>query len=102
MLHDVVEDTPNTLGRLTAEGFTPSVVSAVDALTMKPGETRSDAARRAAGDDIACLVKLADNAENMELSRITSPSEPLYTSPATARLALRATWFENTCCHGGG
>jgi len=37
-----------------------------------------DAARRAACDDLARAVKLADNAENMDLSRIANPSEKDY------------------------
>ena len=78
VLHDVVEDTPVTLERLIAEGFPPSVVAAVDALTKRSGETRVDAARRAAKEDIARIVKLADNAENMDLSRIANPSEKDY------------------------
>lgn len=75
VLHDVVEDTAVTLVDLRAEGFSPVVVAAVDALTKRAGETRLDAARRAAADPVALRVKLADNAENMDLTRIASPSE---------------------------
>ena len=78
VLHDVVEDTSITLEQLSAEGFPLSVVAAVEALTKKAGETRMDAARRAACDDLARAVKLADNAENMDLSRIANPSEKDY------------------------
>jgi guanosine-3',5'-bis(diphosphate) 3'-pyrophosphohydrolase len=73
-LHDVVEDTPVTLDRLRSEGFTPEIVAAVEALTKRPGETRMQAAARAAANPIARLVKLADNAENMDLSRIKNPT----------------------------
>ena len=78
VLHDVVEDTPVTLERLTSEGFPPSVVAAVEALTKRDGETREDAARRAVRDSIARNVKLADNAENLDLSRIAKPTEKDY------------------------
>ncbi len=74
VLHDVVEDSPVTLAALAQEGFAPEVLSAVEALTKREGETRLDAARRAAADPIARVVKLADNAENMDLSRISSPT----------------------------
>lgn len=74
VLHDVVEDTPVSLAQLVAEGFASEVVVAVDALTKRPGESRTDAARRAAADPVARQVKLADNAENMDLSRIENPS----------------------------
>ena len=75
VLHDVVEDTPVSLQRLTEEGFPPEVVAAVDALTKRAGESRIDAARRAAADAVAREVKLADNAENMDLTRIEHPTE---------------------------
>jgi (p)ppGpp synthase/HD superfamily hydrolase len=75
VLHDVVEDTPVTLEVLSVEGFPPAVIAAVDALTKRNGESRIDAAHRAAANDIARAVKLADNAENMDLGRIPSPSE---------------------------
>jgi len=75
VLHDVVEDTDVTLDALSAEGFPAEVVAAVAALTKLPGESRLDAARRAAGNAMARSVKLADNAENMDVSRITSPTD---------------------------
>lgn len=74
VLHDVVEDTDVTLAQLRAEGFPEPVVDAVEALTKRPGETRLEAAARAAGHPIALRVKLADNAENMDLSRIPQPT----------------------------
>ena len=75
VLHDVVEDTPVTLDQLAAEGFDAAVLQAVDALTKRPGETRMQAAARAAQHPVALQVKLADNAENMDLSRIAHPTD---------------------------
>ena len=74
VLHDVVEDTPVTIDQLVGEGFPAEVVAAVRALTKLPGETRLAAAARAAVDPIARAVKLADNAENMDLGRIAVPT----------------------------
>lgn len=74
VLHDVVEDTAITLADLQAEGFSSAVLAAVEALTKRTGETRIDAAQRAAADPVALRVKLADNAENMDLTRIPNPS----------------------------
>lgn len=74
VLHDVVEDTPITLAQLQNEGFSREILAAIDALTKKPGETRLQAAARASVNSIALRVKLADNAENMDLSRIASPT----------------------------
>lgn len=75
VLHDVVEDTTVTLEQLAGEGFSQAVVEAVRALTKLPGESRIEAAARAAGNQVARKVKLADNAENMDLSRIANPTE---------------------------
>jgi len=75
VLHDVVEDTPVTFEQLAREGFPQEVLLAVEALTKRPGESRLQAAERAAANPIARVVKLADNAENMDLSRIAAPTE---------------------------
>ncbi len=75
VLHDVVEDTDVALADLRDEGFPPEVVDAVEALTKRKGERRLEAARRAAKNPIALIVKLADVTDNMDLSRIPNPSE---------------------------
>lgn len=75
VLHDVVEDTNVTLDELTHEGFSTIVLNAVVALTKLSGESRLEAAVRAAGNPTARTVKLADNAENMDLSRISNPTD---------------------------
>ncbi len=75
VLHDVVEDTDTTLDDLAREGFSQQVIEAVEALTKRPGEGRLQAAARAARNNIAQAVKLADNSENMDLSRIPDPTE---------------------------
>lgn len=69
-LHDVVEDTDVTLDRLTAMGFPPEVVSAVDSVTHREGESCDDLIARAAADPLGRLVKLADNTSNMDPARL--------------------------------
>lgn len=78
VLHDVVEDTDVTLHTLAAEGFASEVIAAVEALTKRPGESRMQAAERAAANPIARVVKLSDNAENMDLTRIANPTADDY------------------------
>lgn len=75
VLHDIVEDTAITFDDLLAEGFSVEVVDAVRALTKFDGETREQAARRIVRNPIARAVKLADIADNMDLSRISNPTE---------------------------
>ncbi|WP_426212544.1 guanosine-3',5'-bis(diphosphate) 3'-pyrophosphohydrolase [Massilia sp. TWP1-3-3] len=72
-LHDLVGDTHVTLEDLAREGFSSHIVEAVSALTKREGESRIDAARRAAAHPIALHVKLADTRDNMDLKRIAEP-----------------------------
>lgn len=73
VLHDVVEDTDITITDLQNEGFSETVIEAIRAVTKLPGEKRMEAAARAAQNSLAIQVKLADNADNMDLSRIAHP-----------------------------
>lgn len=69
-LHDIVEDTEVTLDQLRDHGFPEVVVSAVDAVTKRPGEPYLDAVRRAARDPLGRVVKLADNRHNSDEDRL--------------------------------
>lgn len=69
-LHDVVEDSDFTLDRLRELGFPEVVLSAVDSVTRREGETYMDMVRRAAADPLGRLVKLADNASNSDEGRL--------------------------------
>lgn len=77
-LHDIVEDTPTTLPMLIDAGVSPRVVSAVDALSRRSGETYGDFIRRCRADPIGRAVKLADLQDNLcvqRLPRITPEDE---------------------------
>jgi (p)ppGpp synthase/HD superfamily hydrolase len=78
VLHDVVEGGDGwTLDRLRAEGFSPEVVEAVNHLTKREAGQDDYPAfvQRAAANSIARQVKLADLADNCDLTRIAHPSE---------------------------
>lgn len=79
VLHDVVEDSGVTLDQLREMGFPEAVVEAVDALTKRDDEKGAENylafVARAGRNDIARAVKLADIADNMNLSRIVTPTE---------------------------
>jgi (p)ppGpp synthase/HD superfamily hydrolase len=65
VLHDVVEDTPTTLGYLHDCNFSPEVIAAIDALTQREGEVYTDFTLRAKADPLARLVKTADIQDNV-------------------------------------
>jgi (p)ppGpp synthase/HD superfamily hydrolase len=68
-LHDVVEDTGWTLEGLRAAGAPDAVISGVDAMTKRAGETREQTVRRAASDPLGFVVKPADVAHNASPTR---------------------------------
>jgi (p)ppGpp synthase/HD superfamily hydrolase len=78
VLHDVVEDSDVPIEDLAEEVFSEEVLAAVEAVTKRPGESRIEAAYRAAANSIARVVKLADNADNLDLSRIADPGAKEY------------------------
>lgn len=69
-LHDVVEDTGVTLDDLRDIGFPDEVVEAVDAITHRPSEPRSDYYARVRANKIAWAVKLADVIDNVDPERL--------------------------------
>jgi (p)ppGpp synthase/HD superfamily hydrolase len=74
-LHDVLEDTDWTVERLREEGFSDAVLQALAALTIREGEEYLSYVRRAGANPIAKKVKLADLADNMDESRLSSLTE---------------------------
>jgi (p)ppGpp synthase/HD superfamily hydrolase len=65
-LHDVIEKSGWTRSRLEAEGFSATIVSAVDALTRREEEDDVSFVRRAASNPLAQAVKLADLEDNLQ------------------------------------
>lgn len=78
-LHDVVEDTEVTLEALREAGFSEEVVTAVDAISKRRGEswkeTDDEYLARVKENALATYVKLADMKHNSDLSRIPNPTE---------------------------
>ena len=68
-LHDVVEDAGITLEYLENE-FGSEVATAVDAITNRPGETKTDYYSRVRANPIALTVKAADLADNTDPARL--------------------------------
>ena len=74
LLHDVIEDTPLTLSDLRAYGFTEAILSAVDAITKRKKECRTDYLQRVKQNALARQVKIADLQHNTDISRIPNPT----------------------------
>ena len=77
VLHDVVEDSDGnvTFDDLAREGFSQEVIDGVRAVTKIEGESYEAFIARAALNPVGKAVKLADLAENSDLSRIDRPTE---------------------------
>ena len=75
VLHDVVEDTDISLDYLRDQGFSEEVLSALDALTRRYGETYDEYIGRIVKNKTAGHVKMCDLFDNMDLSRIKNPSD---------------------------
>ena len=74
VLHDIVEDTDWTFAALREEGFPTEVVTALEYLTKKEGESYADFIKRAQGNPVAARVKLADLEDNLDITRIAQPT----------------------------
>ena len=75
ILHDVVEDTEWTLEGLAAEGFSDSVLKALECVTKREGEEYQAFVQRSASDPIARRVKLMDLEDNMNILRLAQLSD---------------------------
>lgn len=68
-LHDAVEDCGLALEEVRRR-FGPVVADAVDALTRREGESYANFVERCGANEVARAVKLADLADNMDLTRL--------------------------------
>ena len=75
VLHDIVEDTDWTFDDLRTEGFGEVVIAAIDGLTRRDGEVYLDFCRRAATNELARRVKLADIEDNLDPTRVAALPE---------------------------
>jgi (p)ppGpp synthase/HD superfamily hydrolase len=69
LMHDLIEDTPVTLGELRKKGFSEQVVEAVACLTHHPEVSYTDYVCQLKKNDLARRVKMADLLDNAALSR---------------------------------
>jgi (p)ppGpp synthase/HD superfamily hydrolase len=88
VLHDVVEDTDWTFGRLREVGFPEDVLDAIYSVTRQAGESYMEFIRRAGQNKVGRKVKMADLKDNLDLSRIKEPTEKDHKRMARYRTAL--------------
>ena len=71
VLHDVVEDTDWTFERLTAEGFSEEIISALRCVTKAfENENYDDFIERVKKNPLAVAVKINDLTDNMDIRRL--------------------------------
>lgn len=70
VLHDVVEDCGLTLDQLREDGFPEAAIEGVAAVTRREGESYEDFVLRAKAHPVGRRVKLADLADNSDVSRL--------------------------------
>lgn len=75
LLHDVLEDSDITAADLLAYGLPNEVVTAVQTLTKKKGQSYQDYLEKVKSNNLARVVKLADLKHNSDLSRLKSVSD---------------------------
>ncbi|MFE4857413.1 HD domain-containing protein [Streptomyces sp. NPDC056670] len=93
LLHDIIEDTAWTAGRLREEGLSDRVVSAVEAVTNQKGLTYEEKIHRIIRSSDATLVKIADNAHNSRPDRAAQlPEEKRARLAAKYRAARDILW----------
>lgn len=74
ILHDVVEDTPITIDMLRLEGFSDDILTAIECVTKRRGESYGTFIDRVLTNPLATQVKLYDMEDNMNRDRIPYPT----------------------------
>ncbi len=92
VLHDVVEDSDVTLDDLRKLGYSDEIVTAINHLSRRDGESYDDFIQRIKPNPLAVRVKLGDLRDNMDLRRNATLDQK-----ALERFQrYRKAWFELT------
>ena len=89
LLHDVLEDSDITASDLLAYGLSNEVVTAVQTLTKKKGQSYQDYLEKVKSNNLARVVKLADLKHNSDLSRLKTVSNTDYERVKKYKNAIR-------------
>lgn len=88
LLHDVLEDSDITDSDLRDAGFNERIIASVKILTKDKETDYFDYLRKVKNDGIARAVKIADIHHNIDLNRISNPSEKDYKRVEKYKIAL--------------
>lgn len=75
VLHDTIEDSELTLKDLRSFGFKSDLITALEAITKVEGEDYELYLQRVMSNPLALKVKIADMTDNMDMTRLVSPTE---------------------------
>ena len=89
LLHDVLEDSDITVADLLAYGLSNKVVTAVQTLTKKKGQSYQEYLEKVKSNNLARVVKLADLKHNSDLSRLKSVTNTDYDRVEKYKNAIR-------------
>lgn len=92
VLHDIVEDTKVTLDDLKHH-FSPRVVSAVDCLTKKKGQTADQYLNTILSNKDAIRVKMCDLRHNMDIRRLKRSNDGHLSEKDLKRLEKYANMY---------
>jgi len=70
VMHDLIEDTDYTLGKLLALGFSEEVLNIVNFLTHKKEDSYEDYIRLVSYNSKAKKIKMADLEDNSDITRL--------------------------------
>ena len=96
LLHDVIEDSDVTVDDLLASGLSNEVVTAVQILTKKEGQSYQEYLEKVKSNNLARVVKLADLKHNSDLSRLKSVTNTAYERVKKYKNAIRYLSTQNS------
>jgi len=73
--HDVIEDTDTTYAELRELGMTDRIITGIDNLTKRPGETLNEYKVRVKSSPDSIRVKMADLRHNSDIRRLKGVTE---------------------------
>ena len=89
LLHDVIEDSDVTADDLLKAGLPNEVVTAIQILTKKKGQSYQEYLEKVKSNNLARVVKLADLKHNSDLSRLKSVTHADYDRVEKYKNAIR-------------